>query len=432
MSIREGVWKSLVWTARVLLYPVHFALRILARLVLIVVAIAPLVGLVLLGYLFWQDILKGAHSLAASAMLPSAVRFLIAVGLFVVILKAMGQLFLMAIRLLGEAMMDALPGDWDPGWEVWSSLEETWGDYVAEIPGTFLRTLGSACLVALVALVVGVLAWVAYPLTKPRVVEPIVQQGIVDRYVVLVVDANDGRAKETVKEHFPTGPLFSLTYLKDAQPQVGDGICLEEGHKAWLRVFREAIVDCVKLERSRSSKGPKQGSTPPYVPTFDVKGFASVAPMQWSDGDGELPNCEVANRRADAVASFLADEEKYRANWACEEVGDDFKLARRLCTGDEKVYERSLDGIDYRVRVLGWSDPKEMEDKKPADDGALPNDRRYRVELLNRAVHIAVPEDFCRVSDSTRRGGGGPAISSELTDEPSTGGTLAGTATGET
>lgn len=434
MSIREAVWESLVWTARILLYPVHFSFRILARLVLIVVAILPLVGLVLLGCLFWQEILDGARSLAAGSLLPNAVRFLIAVGLFVAFLKAMGQLFLIAIRLLGEAMMDALRGDWDPGWEVWPSFEGTWRDYVAEIPRIFLQTLGSACLVALVVLVVGVLAWVAYPLIKPRVVEPIVEPGIVDRYVVLVVDANDDRAKETVKEHFPTGPLFSLTYLKDAQPQVGDGICLEEGHKAWLRVFREAIVDCVKLEMSRSSKGPKQGSTPPYVPTFDVKGFASVAPMQWSDGDGKSSNCEVANRRANAVASFLADEEKYKANWACKEVGADFKLAQKLCTGGETVYERSLDGIDYRVRVHKWSDPTEMEDKKPADDGALPDDRRYRIELLNRAVHITVPENFCRASDSTVSEGGEPASSSETPNEPSTGGTLAGNedAMGET
>ena len=212
-----------------------------------------------------------------------------------------------------------------------------------------------------------------------------------------------------------------------SQPQVGDGVCLEEGHKAWLRVFREAIVECVKIERLRSSGAAK------YVPTFDVKGFASVAPMQWSNGDGILPNCEVANRRADAVAGFLADEERYKAKWACEEVGDDFKLARKLCTGEEKVYERSLDGIDYRVRVLGWPDPREMEAKKPADDGALPNDRRYRVELLNRAVHIAVPENFCRVSDSTPEGRE-PASSSEPPNAPSTGGTLAGTedAKGET
>ena len=414
MSIGEAVWRSLVWTARVLLYPVHFALRILARLLLIVAAIVPLVGLVLLGCLFWEEILNGARSLAEGSPSQSAVTFILAVGLFAAILKVMGKLVLTALQLVGKTMMDALRGEWLPDWEVLSSLEDTWDDYVTEVPGTFLQTFVSACRIALAVLVVGVLVWTAYPLTRPK---------IVDRYVVIVVDGNDGRPIETMKadviEHFPKGPLFSLTYLKDAQPQVGDGVCLEEGHKAWLRVFREAIVECVRIERSRSSKAAK------YVPTFDVKGFASVAPMQWSDGDGSLSNCEVANRRADAVAGFLADEEKFKAKWSCGEVGEDFKLARKLCTGEEKVYERSLDGIDFRVRVRGWSDPEQMEDEKPADDGALPDDRRYRVELLNRAVHITVPESFCGVAESTVSEDGEPASSDRAPVEPSTGGAVA-------
>lgn len=429
MSIREAAWESLLWTTRVLLYPVHFALRILARLVLIVAAIVPLVGLAFLGCLFWEEILDGARSLAEGTLLAKIVAFIFFAGLFVVILKGIGQLVLIALQLVGKTMMEALRGEWLPGWKIWPSLKGTWGDYIAKVPRTVLRTIGSACLVALAALAIGVLAWAAYPLVKPKIVEPgAVEPRIVDRYVVVVVDANDDRAKETVIEHFRTRAVFSLTYLKDAQPQVGDGVCLEEGHKAWLRMFREAIVECTKIERSRSPKATKQESTPAkYVPTFDVEGFASVAPMQWSDGDGKLPNCEVANRRADAVASFLADEEKYKEKWACPEVGDDFKLTPKLCTGEEKVYKRSLDGIDYRVRVRGWSDPEQMEDKKPADDGALPDDRRYRVELLNRAVHITVPENFCHAPDSTASQDAKSASSSETPIEPSTGGTVART-----
>lgn len=188
-----------------------------------------------------------------------------------------------------------------------------------------------------------------------------------------------------------------------------------------MRVFRDAIVECVKLERVRPTTSFSE-----KVPTFDVVGFASVSPMQSNDGTGRLSNCEVANRRADAVASFLTDEEKYKEKWACPEVGNNFKLAPKLCTGEEKVYERSLGGIEYRVRVRGWSDPEQMEDKKPADDGALPDDRRYRVELLNRAVHITVPENFCRALDSTVPGDGEAASSDETPVDPDAGGTVAG------
>ena len=87
-------------------------------------------------------------------------------------------------------------------------------------------------------------------------------------------------------------------------------------------MFKEAIVECVQLERSRTSELVQQGATSTQrVPTFNVVGFASVSPMQWSDHDGAVVNCDVANRRADAVGSFLADEEKYKNKWECDAVG---------------------------------------------------------------------------------------------------------------
>lgn len=156
-------------------------------------------------------------------------------------------------------------------------------------------------------------------------------------------------------------------------------------------MFREAIVECVQLERSRSEI--VEGSTPGDLPEFKVVGFASVAPMQSGDHDAAELNCDIANRRADAVGSFLAGDSK----WDCNTIRSDFKSARRLCAGEPKVY----DGGTYRVRVHKWSDPERMLGKRPADDGALPNERRYRVELLNRAVHITVPEGFCQAPEST-------------------------------
>ena len=386
----------LVWLARILLYPIHSAFRILARLLLIVAAIAPLVGLVLFGWSFWEEILDCARAMTEGTLLPGAVAFLIAIGLFVVILRAMGQLVLVAFKLVGKTVMNALRGNWHPGWAIIRSFVETWHEYIVEVPGTVFRTFWSACLVALIVFGIGVLAWAAYPLTKPK---------MVDRYIV-VVDANEDRRGKTVKEeikyHLSTRTVFSLTYLNDAQPQKGDGICLEEGHKEWLRMFKEAIVECIQLERSRTAEAAKQGATSNgRVPTFNVVGFASVAPMQSSDHDGALLNCDVANRRADAVGSFLADEKKYRSKWKCDAVGSNFRSARDLCVGPAAVYEGSLEGITYRVRVRKWSDPEQMQGKKPADDGAVPDERRYRVELLNRAVHITVPKNFCQVLDST-------------------------------
>ena len=379
------MWTSVVWTARILLYPVHSTSRLLARLMLIAAAIAPIVGLIVLGGWFWQELLDWTRFLVDGSLLPAAAAFLIAVGLFSYVLKVMGQVVVIAFKFVGKTIMDALRGSWHPGWEVTRSFAHTWRRYVVEVPRTALQTFKSACLIALMVFGFGLLLWAAYPLTEPR---------MVDRYVV-VVDANDGRAEEPVKKeikvHLRTRTVFSLTYLNNAQPQEGVGVCLEEGHKEWLRMFREAIVECVQLERSRS--GIVEGSTPGDLPEFKVVGFASVAPMQSGDHDAAELNCDIANRRADAVGSFLAGENK----WSCDTIGNDFKSARKLCAGESKVY----DGDTHRVRVHQWSDPKRMQGKKPADDGALPNERRYRVELLNRAVHITVPEDFCQAPDST-------------------------------
>ena len=39
-----------------------------------------------------------------------------------------------------------------------------------------------------------------------------------------------------------------------------------------------------------------------------------------------------------------------------------------------------------------------MAKGKPADDGTMPDGRRFDVEILNRVVHIEVPKSFCRPS----------------------------------
>ena len=70
-----------------------------------------------------------------------------------------------------------------------------------------------------------------------------------------------------------------------------------------------------------------------------------------------------------------------------------------------------MEGITYRVRVRKWSDPERMQGMKPADDGAVPDERRYRVELLNRAVHITVPENFCQML-TQRQSEDGDAVNS--------------------
>ena len=237
------------------------------------------------------------------------------------------------------------------------------------------------------------LAVVAYPLIDP---EP----KTVDRYVAVVGVGDAGtEVEKEIKVYMRAGAVFSLAHLKNAHPKSGEGICLDESQQKWLGAFRAAIAECVALEKESGLSGGAG-------PTFEVEAFASAAPVR-SDGDiGEdasaTLNCEIANRRADAVGAFLAhgDDKKYVNRWRCPDVGENFQAAQNLCGGVEGEPLVYGEGGAFKVRVTQWLDSGQMQGSKPADDGALPDERRFRVEMFNRSVHIRVPEDFCRVRDS--------------------------------
>lgn len=200
-------------------------------------------------------------------------------------------------------------------------------------------------------------------------------------------------------EHMQAGAVFSMAHLQDGQPKSGKGICLVKPQWEWLSAFRDAIEDCVNLEQER-------GVSRESLPTFEVTAFASAAPAKLRDAVDPKVNCEIANCRAHAVGAFLAGERiADKRWWTCKDVARDFGTARSLCGGDDHIdYPKGDSDIGFRIRVNQWTDPARMEGGKPADDGSLPEERRYRVEMFNRSVHITVPQGFCRVPDSQESG----------------------------
>ena len=60
------------------------------------------------------------------------------------------------------------------------------------------------------------------------------------------------------------------------------------------------------------------------------------------------------------------------------------------------------DGQDRSIGIVveQWVSEEQMRKGKPANDGSRPDNRRYRVEVMNRAVHIEVLQDFCAVPES--------------------------------
>ena len=425
-----------VWMARIALYPVLFILRLIGRaslfLAMVLAVLWPLPILFAL-FLWLMDLDVALLFEEHYSRFAQAAAFLASVGLFGWLLKATGRSALEAARSLVEQMRQDLRGQWISGWGIADSLVRTWRGNFAKIPGSIWRTGKDAFQVAFL---LGVGA------VQVAVTAPLFEHGpqMVDRYIFVAgaegagpseTMAGNGEAgagtpvetddeagngatgqpgdetangaddgpnsglEENMKAHIRAGAVFSLTHLQDGQPKSGEGICLDEPQREWLGAFRDAIAGCAKLEQER-------GAFPGSTPTFEVTAFASAAPAKLGEADDPQVNCEIANRRAHAVGAFLAGEKiADKRWWTCEDVARDFGKAQSLCDGDEHIdYPKGDSDIGFRIRVNQWADPAQMEGGKPADDGSLPEERRYSVEILNRSVHITVPQGFCRVSDS--------------------------------
>lgn len=429
-----------VWVARIALYPILFILRLLGRtLLLLAMVLAVLWPIPILAVLFlWLMDLDVALLFGKyhNRFIQTAA-FLVNAGLFGWLLKAIGTSALDAFRSLVEQMRQDLRGRWIPGWEVAESLAVTWHGGFAKIPRSIWRTGVDAFQVAFL-LGVGAIQVV--------VTAPLFEHGpqMADRYIFVAGTEGAGPSKtmagngeagegapgetddgaengaagqpengttdgaddgpssgleENMKAHIRAGTVFSVTHLQDGQPKSGVGICLDDPQREWLGAFRDAIADCARLERAH-------GTFPGSMPTFEVTAFASAAPAKLRDAVDPKVNCEIANRRAHAVGAFLAGEKiADKRWWTCKDVARDFGTARSLCDGDEHIdYPKGDSDIGFRIRVNQWTDPARMEGGKPADDGSLAEERRYRVEMFNRSVHITVPQGFCRVPDSQESG----------------------------
>ena len=409
MTKGEILKKSLVWAARIALYLPLLVLRILGRAsllaaVALTVPLPALLPLALFALLHDFDLARLLDGYSHQFL--DAFLFLSGAGLFTWLLKKIGTSAWSAFIALLQTMKKLLRGQWIPGLKIGESLAGTWRDNFAKIPCAIWET-GRDALHLVVLLIVGaVLLLVLMPLFPEE--QKSVEESETLRYVFVVDAANATDCenqdepkrcllKENIMEHMRAGAVFSMTHLQNGQPQSGEGICLDYGgsdaQKLWLDAFRAAIEDCVNFEQER---GVARESTP----TFEVTAFASAAPAKLGDAVDPQVNCEIANRRAHAVGAYLAhkDEDEGKRWWDCEAVAGEFKRAQALCDGVNPI-DYPVDG-KYKIRINQWADPERMEDGKPANDGMPPEERRYRVEMFNRSVHITVPQGFCRVSDS--------------------------------
>lgn len=357
------------------MYLPSLILRFLCIQLLISAIAASLVVPISIGVVLWAiwhmyDSLNERNTLIA---------LVFALGLAPSLLMAIGRQawdsFLSILKKVGSIEWELLPD-----WRVASALEKTW-KYIEEAPRTALMFFLSGVKLSIAVFVIMILAMSAYFHGMPTEKSSVTPS---EKSHVLVVSATYPKVGEIRQHIMQTGTTFSLVHLDDADAS-GRGICLDKYQQKWLKEFRGAISQCAS---------EALGNSPGLEPEIEVVGFASSSPAISNGMDGDKVNCEFANRRAEAVAVFLADGEK--GKWRCEnmEEADTFRKAKELCD-PEKDY-LFHEGAGFKLKTRQWSLHSDMRADKPARDGHAFDRKYYETELLNRSVHIKVPENFCR------------------------------------
>ena len=227
----------------------------------------------------------------------------------------------------------------------------------------------------------------------------------------------DHSHKPSTSYRFEKGTQFSLFYkegnlkTKKDSLEIEDGICPEGSNLEWLRLFKTAITDSLK---------DKDG----YL-KLKVRGFASVAPVL-VNGDptkSNSLNCEIANRRAEALIYFLTlpDSIPYDLTECKSALEDSSSMWGRqeneLCTrsamldtnawkerGFDLTYETRSDtivtivwkGPKFDVVHKPWQSYEEMDrnkpEKNPLENSKNKEDRQLDREFLNRSVQITIED----------------------------------------
>lgn len=390
----------IVREARAVKYAGILFISILYRFLLFLLTILPIglpTLLLFFLYKYWAKIraLTEAIEESIEADIAEALSLLISVGILSWVITTLGKYALEKLRRIYRVAKSvlverrrSLSSSTSPSvtsdWKKLEGLEAGWHYYINKKMHHGALAAFKEAKRLTISLALCVILILLYPIFAPKQqAEP---ARAVSQYIAVVGAGHD------IELYMRGGAVFSLAHVDDAQPKTGKGICLGLPQQAWLKEFRAAIANCMEDESSETNDTK-----------FKVTGYASIAPMH-VDGDTEdtaTLNCKVANWRAAAVGAFLANPKKNEERWHCDHVGWNFNRNKRPIECDqltEKYVGEDPDGNQFLVDVHQWPTPERMVRAKPADDGAMPNRRRFDVEILNRVVHIKVPTDFCRAT----------------------------------
>ena len=393
-----------VSVVQIALSPLLLAVRAIVRLLLLSLAMWS-IGLPVLGFfwlLHWWPVVSEHLSEPYPSMLMKVAAVALGAGLLSSLLKVGFAELWRELREIFGWVYATLRLSWWGGWKVFENLAAIWRTDIATGLDYIIKAARSSVRLGIILALLVLESATFHAIEEQR-----------DNSYVAVVGA-DRIDNEEVKKGILDGVTFSLVHLENAQPKSGEGICLKESHREFLDVLREAFVECIELEKTH-------GVHRNDGPTFQVHGFASIAPVRpgalVDDDASDRLNCEIANLRAHAVAAFLAhgDDEAHASKWRCPAADGDSQKGDGTQKGDysqnikclcnppcsnwkgEYKSSASANGPSFKVSVNEWTSPEEMKNGKPANDGKLPENRRFFVETLNRSVHILLPDEFCQV-----------------------------------
>ena len=420
-----------IW--KIVAYPVHWAFRLIARFLLLVIRSAILILLLILlmistvSFKVFDSVLSKGFELALSETLvenPESLVFPIITIIIVIIamvliphqLQRHAKGIWKSLLRSKERISEVLRSRWLPGPDIDKSLSDTQQYYSGKIrPSaveirTEFRKLVYATLILCIAF--GVYVGVAYvtPSKEWKILlltfvdihdhsHPDLEKKILNHpHPGLEEKIPDHSHKPSTSYRFNKGTQFLLVY-EEGNLETKEGICPRGSNLKWLELFKTAISDSPK-DKDRRMK-------------LKIQGFASVAPVP-VDGiindKSDTLNCEIANQRAEALIYFLTtepyDSTKCRSALENSSMWGRKENGTRSAMPDTNAWkEKGLD-VTYETRsdTIVWKGPKfdvahkpwqsydEMKAKKPKENPQEKEERQLDREFLNRSVRIIIEE----------------------------------------
>lgn len=391
-------WKQILGTiVQILLYPVHFAIRLIARILLVVtrsVILSVLVITILAAKYFYSILSKvfesslSEHSdsmklLSVFLDVLLSNLWIIPVSIIVLVLILHGAENLWTSLLnVNKKIVEVFRDRWFPGLDIKKSLQVTWKCYGENIGRSFMEifTRSGRLLIILLGIIVALIGVSFFPIEQADHPHPEMQEDI-DQIRQKINGHLEGHvSKQPTSYLFEKGTRFSLVY-PEGDLISKEGICPRGSN--WEKL---------KAIRTKSSAGRR---TQDRQLKLRVKGFASVSPVtalgDTSAHQSNLRNLRIANQRAEAViyGLTLADFASYNSDEFHLKCVD--ALEKRLIWDQRTtVYDSIWQAGNMDVIYNPWNEYIDMVRSKPAIDALQDGTRQRDLEFFNRSVQISV------------------------------------------